>query len=404
MKLALIWFLFMLHLSAMARPAVDCQVYKKMAVEELPFEITFHYQQKNPALQDLAGDVALIRLVYAMPKNLWWMLRAKNEKLENQNQEITKFKDCAYEIFSLNESDLEAAPVFTQRTSEIKSDDKDVIIESALSLPDKTRLMELFQDSTFVIEGKIPPFYPVKLANMFNRVIQEEAQKGIPPELGEIHQWSKGFIRKHYLKYFPFTSMSKVLLALSRGETSRFMITGEEENLKEWILKQEVESISLDKMFRASYQINQGNVYNAILTIENVLAQSWRTPNRSELPITKRLKHFTNTIGKDDRFGNWYHLFGIMLYGYVKNNFSAKMIGTIEGIGSELLQTEKEYQENILNRKGGKVGVLLSRWIKSGSWSKRMTTDEYLDEKYYLHRQTDYDRSLHKRLKRAAKQ
>lgn len=380
-------------LPALAANKIECESFKNIItsgesekLDKLPFELTYHYQQTSPGRQDPLGDLALMRLVYAMPKNLLWMVRKKNEKLENENREIMKYQKCASEVFSL--SSFEAV--------EVESNEHDIIPldedNPGLTLPDKERLLEVFKEGALVIEGKVPPFYPTKLANMFNRVIQEEAKLGIKPQVGEFHKWSKGFIRKHYLEFFPFTTMSKVLLALARGDTARYMVTGEEQNLKNWILKQDENSITLDKMFRSSYQINKGNVYATLLTIENVLAQNWRDPERAELPLTKRLKLFTNTIGVDDRFGNWYHLFGIMLYGYVKNSFSAKIVGTLEGVGSDLLQAGKERQENIINRKAGKTGDLLHKWIKSGKWSKRETSKEFLKEDYYLERQTDFTR------------
>lgn len=384
---------------------VDCEHYKSLMqtgeVDKLPFELTFHYQQVTPAVQDVVGDIALMRLVKDMPKNLIWMVRHQDEKLIKQNLRIQKFKTCADEVFSLNVPDEDTTrDEKNAEGEEIKESDEEVIEKSDLSLPDKERLLDVMKDGVLVIEGKVPPFYPVKLANMFTRVIQEEAKLGIPPEVGEFHRFSKGFIRKHYLAFFPFTMMSKVLLALSRGDTAKYMITGLEAELKKWILEQAENSITLDRMFRRSYQLNHGNVYASLLTIENVLAQEWRNSNRAELATTKRLKLFTNTIGADDRFGKWYHLFGIMLYGYVKNRVSAKIIGTIEGVGSDLLQPEKEKQENIINRKGGKAGALLHQWVKSGRWNKKDTHEGFLKEEYYLHQQLDFNKPLKKSLKR----
>lgn len=404
MKKTLFFTLIFFYSSLFAEVPVDCDQYKKLAVDDLPYEITFHYFQNELSLGDPIGDVALIRLVHAMPKNLVWMVRHKDQLLLEQNERINSYKACAEELFSLKKAEMSeenAALEGSPGAKVLKEDDLEIIGRSSLSLPDRERIISVFMENAFVVEGDTPPFDPRKMANMFNRVIQEEAQKGIPPELGDHHQWSKSFLRKHYFKYFPFTMMSKVLLALARGETSRFMMTGLEDNLKRWILEQDENSITLDKMFRTSYQINHGNVYLTLLTIENVLSQNWRNIKRSDLPLTKRLKHFTNTLGEDDRFGNWYHLFGIMLYGYVKNRIHAKIIGTIEGVGSDLLQTEKEHQENMINRKGGKAGALLHSWIRSGKWEKRVTNPEFLDEKYYLIEQQDFSKNLKKKLRKS---
>lgn len=392
--------------SVFAEKKVECEHYKSLVqtgdVDKLPFELTYHYQQVTPALQDAVGDIALMRLVKDMPKNLIWMIRHQDEKLMKQNQQIQKFKSCAEEVFSLSVAEEDrTSDAQNAEGEEIKDSDEDVIEKSDLTLPDKERLLEVMKDGVLVIEGKVPPFYPVKLANMFTRVIQEEAKLGIQPAVGEFHRFSKGFIRKHYLEFFPFTMMSKTLLSLARGDTAKYMITGLEPELKKWILEQAENSITLDKMFRRSYQLNNGNVYASLLTVENVLAQEWRNPKRAELATTKRLKLFTNTIGTDDRFGNWYHLFGIMLYGYVKNRVSAKIIGTIEGVGSDLLQPEKEKQENIINRKGGKVGALLHQRVKSGKWNKEDMSEDFLKEEYYLHQQLDFNKPLKKSLKRA---
>lgn len=323
----------------------QCQEFQNVSFKQLPFEMLFHYRQSRMNLKDSESDHALITHIKSNLKNPLNFQTTKDPIAPELRKRINELRHCALERFDLHE------------------------VESEISVDDD------IQESVYS-ENKVAPFKVKKLANMFNRVIQEEALQGIRPTTGEFHRWSE--------THLPYTLFSKVLWALSRGETSRYMVTGLEVNLKQWILTQENNSISLDKIFRRSYQLNQGNIYLTLLAIENVLSNDWQNPNRQQFLTTKKLKKFTNTIGNDDRFGHWYHLFGVMLYGYVKSGIRAAFVGRMESLSSVIMKQQHEDQEKAINIQGGKVGNLLHRWIQNGSWEKRPTNAEFTTEAYYL--------------------
>src|SRR5690606_30094235 len=129
------------------------------------------------------------------------------------------------------------------------------------------------------LEGHKAPFKIKNMVLMLKQVITEEFhQNGITPKRGTVHEWSPGIKKKLRRKFVLFSRMPKLLVALSRGATSHFMVTGTEEELKDYILSRPENSINLEEMFRASYRINQGDVYLSLLTVENVLNRFWLKP------------------------------------------------------------------------------------------------------------------------------
>lgn len=318
---------------------------EKVEFKQLPFEMLYHYRQVKPQMLDQESDIALIANIKSNLKNPLNFQSAKDPYKPEMRERINELRECAKLRFNL-----------ADKTPELMVENKDL--------------------SDDYKEEKKAPFTVKKLANMFNRVIQEEALNGIQPTIGEFHRWD--------VTDLPYTMFSKVLWALSRGETSRYMITGTEEALKEWLLSQENESVTLDKIFRESYKLNRGNVYATLLTVENILSEDWQNRERAHFLRTKKLKKFTNTIGNDDRFGHWYHLFGVMLYGYVKSGSRAAFVGRAESLSSVIMLQQYEHQEQKINVRGGKVGHLLYKWLKNDSWKERKTDSSFLSEEYYL--------------------
>ena len=125
------------------------------------------------------------------------------------------------------------------------------------------------------------------------------------------------------------------------------MIMGD---LYNWMVAQTEGSLELVDVFRKSYRLNNGDIYKTLMTIENVLAHQWHNPKRESLTINSRLKPITSghEYG-EDKFGTWYHLFEIMLYGYVEGGVRAHIIGRVEALGSKMLSP----------------GVILCFWEKS---------------------------------------
>jgi hypothetical protein len=228
---------------------------------------------------------------------------------------------------------------------------------------------------------------------MLARIIRDEnLESGIEPSIGKFHEWSPEFYQGKGLEILPLYLSGKIFSALVRGQTAIYLRTDREDSLREWILSQPKRSVTLHGLFRVSYRLNEGDVYLTILTIENVLSVHWRASDREKIDVTQRLSSIINFFGtRADHFGSWYHLFGIMLFGYVSTDIQATWVGTIETLGSHLLSSgEDETQEHFMNQEGGLIGAKLRRMLEQRSWKKvpfyaeEIQSDDYLnlDEKF----------------------
>lgn len=209
------------------------------------------------------------------------------------------------------------------------------------------------------VESKINPIKKKDFQQMFQKVI---CRTGIKPKVGEPHKWNPEFLKGRINPPF-----SKLLVALANGDTRRIMPTGHEEKLSDWILKQETRSLSIHEMFQKAYEISEGNIYEAFLTIENVLSENFYLggPNREKLTVSTKLEKIINhTGGEFDLFGPWYHLFGMLLYGFADGSgFKATLMGKIE-MGTALFYNEYNDKQESYMIAGGGVGAKLRRQIK----------------------------------------
>ena len=225
-------------------------------------------------------------------------------------------------------------------------------------------------NSVLSIEGSVMPIKPEGLVEMFGQVMVEENQKhGFKTSFGTPHRWSDEMInsknfRDRYFAIGPIYG-SKILLALAMGVGRRFIPSGSEGTLEKWILQKSDNTITIENLFRESYILNRGDAYLSILTISNVLSDLWRAPNRGDLPISKKLTSITNRWqGRGDTFGSWYHLFGIMLYSYVKGGEMAAFVAKIESLMSYWAADGSiEEQEDFINRQGAIAGGLLRKLV-----------------------------------------
>ena len=183
--------------------------------------------------------------------------------------------------------------------------------------------------------------------------------------------------------------MPKLLATLAMGATSRFMATEQDQELRSWILDQPISSILPEDIFRESLRLQNGDIYKALLSIENVLSEYWLAPNRQHLKQTAALRSITNycpgtkmidgdyggsrdTLNSDDVFGSWYHLFGTMLLGCVEGPVLSTIVGKTESMGGRVLDIKKakqqghnlayhmvrgtDPQEEKINARGGRIG------------------------------------------------
>ena len=105
--------------------------------------------------------------------------------------------------------------------------------------------------------------------------------------------------------------------------------TGYEEELKKWMLKQKDNSIDPVALFKASMQINNQNVWNAVLAIHDLLRNNARYYHKSrynyptQRPEVEKLFNKLVDIRGDlrergngfggDHFGSWYRIWAMML-------------------------------------------------------------------------------------------
>ncbi len=203
-----------------------------------------------------------------------------------------------------------------------------------------------------------------KTDDVFMAVISQERQYGITPTPGVCHRWSYAYRKNPQSDTFPYIFFSKLLWALSYGESSAYFVTENEAQLAQWIVDQELRSVTLEEVFRRSYQLNSGDVYLSLLTATNVFSRFWYMPDRENLSIATQLKLITaQQNGEGDNFGAWHHFWGLSLFGYCHGETNSRLAGWIESTGSSMVTNQDEVDEDYINRHAGEAGAELRRLI-----------------------------------------
>lgn len=404
MKTLISTVIFSLSISAYAGECEKFNISKAdlknpLAVEKMPESILTHYQQVEATESDFVADISLLRKAQSTPKKIWWKLTdSSDSKVNNFVKDMTSGRGCAEELFTklydANDKSLPAAKV--ERV--VRSRDLDQLAKSKISDEKKATLTEKLQQRKIYLEGHTNPIKAKEFAYMIDQIIIDGFNEGITPKYGTIHDWSAEFKASKSKKYSAMGKFSKLLIALARGETSQYMLAGTEEQLESWILDQEVNSLYPHDLIKASYKINDGDMYLTLLSIENVLNRYWRVHNRQDLPVTIRLKPIINSFGQDgDNFGSWYHMFGIMLYGYVEGPLSARTVGGIESLGSHILgKFEDEKQEDFVNSQGAIIGARVARSIRGNGFQEIKRDKSRLNPSYYLDLNEDFSARIEK--------
>lgn len=241
--------------------------------------------------------------------------------------------------------------------------------------------------------GKIVRKSPVQVKpyiEKFQNVIEEyEQDNNKMVYKSRPHEWDHKN-KKDLIKKFPAAAvMPKLLATLAMGATSRFMATEQDQELRSWILDQPISSILPEDIFRESLRLQNGDIYKALLSVENVLSEFWLVPNRQHLKQTAALRSITNycpgtkmtdgdygesreTLNSEDVFGSWYHLFGTMLLGCVEGPVLSTIVGKTESLGGRVLDIKNakaqghnlayhmivgtDPQEEKINARGGRIG------------------------------------------------
>ncbi|MFH1729378.1 MAG: hypothetical protein ABIA04_13295 [Pseudomonadota bacterium] len=369
---------------------------------ELNPYIGYLYQQKRPSKNDLAGDYALFGLGELRVKILKDFIGIEKfaERHISHEANIEWLK---------SNCDLEDEG-FLKRT-ELRHESTSVLhaFEDPGEVFDK-----LCVENNMEIRGKKAPFKTRNFLNMFKQVIYEESINGIIPYISSPHLWSTE-IDTTFRNYNRYRKISKLLWVLANGVSSRFMITGKEEELLDYILASEDEAILPADLFRVSYVLNNGDLYFTFLSIENVLSRQWLNEDRQNLLFISKLSSIVNYCGDklgefyEDRFGSWYHLFGIMLYGLMSGAQKGLAVGTIEGLGGRLFEVKNDIrpvdkfktivfgqdkQEEKLNRRGGIVGGKLRLYILKERYKNFQADSAYLDPAYYMNLNEDFSKEF----------
>jgi hypothetical protein len=367
---------------------------------ELPSEVLMFYRQKELKLNDPIGDFALVKVSSSNFNDaLRSLLKMKKKPINLKDQDISK--NCANLLFNLPP---EVTPEFGQDNLYLNSEEynKDKLllheILSRYSDLDRKKIRDLFDSGQLVVEGRKDPFDPVKLSQELISIIQDEEKGGLIISQGEIHRWSDEFKAKRSGFNEKWKSLpSKILTVLSGGKSASLLKAGTEEELREFIISQDNLSLTIPSLFRKSLQVNQGNIYLSLLTIENVLSEHWLHPQRYKLKQTNKLKPIARVFGSHgDVFGHWYHLFGMIYYAYAEGAFMAKVSGKTEAIGSLVLSGFKgEAQENRMNMLGAEIGVELRKFIRA-----KEKSETFLLKEGKAFKQEDLKKRLNKKIKK----
>lgn len=259
-----------------------------------------------------------------------------------------------------------------------------------LSEHQRNALKAKILNANLALEGKENPYNVKGFEKLFQQIISEELALGTQPSAGQVHEWSDE-VRKEFPGHISMR-FSKLLTCLALGVSSKYLVTGQEMSLRNYLLSLEDDSATFADVFRQSYRLNQGDVYLTLLTIENLLSANWKAPEREYIGFIKKLKPMQSvTNGAGDKFGTWYHFIGTLLYGYAYGEWSAKTVGFIETIGSQILSSfEKETQETYANHMGGKVGRILKKVVRKKSYLNFESSAKNLEASSYLNMNEDF--------------
>ena len=340
-------------------------------------DFLYNYQQSAPAYEDPLGDFALAALTDETTMRL---VKATVFKDANHGVDASDI----HEVYDPN-APLEPAPTSTNELTSAQI--------RALNISDfeKEKMLVDLDNSKLVIEGRVNPVRVQPMIDAITQVIREESRNGIAPTEGSPHVWSKDFT-DHCSERYLGMKLSKILEALGRGDSSRFMMTAEDKNLENWIMSQKDSSIAPHELFRQSYRLNHGDVYLTLLTIENVLSRNWRNPHREDLVLIHHLAPMANFYeGRGTNFGVWYHFFGIVYYGYVYGKTDALIMGSVEHIGSLVMgHFAPQMQKGAVNTTGGAIGAGIKKALEKGLIEKESDNPAALDPSKYLNLTEDF--------------
>lgn len=177
---------------------------------------------------------------------------------------------------------------------------------------------------------------------------------------GSIPTWSKTFKDKYKSKIIPLLGGSKLLMCLVRGACSRFLVTGYEKDLESWAMNEADLSITPPKLLKKALELTDNNLSLALLTCQNTLSWHSKAPKRHMTQLQSKLRPFITIKGdkSEDKFGEWYHMFGLITYAFDKGETKASMISFTESAGGRVMGSREKVEEEV-NSLSPKIGQAL---------------------------------------------
>ena len=242
--------------------------------------------------------------------------------------------------------------------------------------------------------GKTLPMDFDRLLNQCREIIHRRYPE-IVPTIGEEHVWSEE--AKDYLRYgywhrlgryvsgrqqelpAPVLRWSKLFICLACGWTNTFCVTGQEKALTGRVMAYPDRAVLPHILFEESYELNQGNLYLTFLTCENVLAGYPHHPYRNKDPLQQKLAYLRHDSAEmGDNYGAWYHLFGIALYGMLREGFLSNSVAEMESLGSYFIEGP-DPQEDYINRYGAVFGKRFLEMILKKTWMLPLQSTDRTD-------------------------
>ena len=325
------------------------------------------YRQQNYQIESHQGDLIMASLGNRYSETLLSTLKLKKINEEKRQLDMAWIR--------------ENCSPFIQNANEISDQFNDLLMSEADRAESEKCRLEKNHDNFNQLEcelGKVIRKSPVNVKEYtknFKAVMREyEKESGKKIYRSKEHHWSKKN-KKELLKKFPAAVViPKLLAGLALGATSRFMMTPQDAVLRTWISAQPMSSLMPEDLLKKSLELQDGDIYKALLSIENVLSEFWLFADREQIRQTASLHIITNTCDpkSEDVFGSWYHLFGTMLLGCVKGPIISTIIGKTESLGGRVLDLKSakkkghnlayhmifgtDPQEEKINARGGKIG------------------------------------------------
>lgn len=282
-------------------------------------EFAYVYQQNKFQKQDLLGDILLAQSLRSVPSGLYHIMIGK------RGEYYTKPYLRAYEIAKI--------------------------------YPHLSRING--NDATYLKDLPSPRFFykleENKIIKQFKNTLSHHSVRR-----GYIPTWSQEFKDNYKSKLIPFVVGSKLLMCLMRGACSRFLVTGHEGELENWAMNETDLSITPPKLLAKALELTNNNLSMALLTCQNTLSWHSKAPNRHLTQLQIKLMPFITADGKksEDKFGEWYHMFGLITYAFAKGETKASIISFAESAGGRVLGGSEKVEEEV-NSLSPKIGQSL---------------------------------------------